>query len=165
MIKKEVDALESNDTWELTSLPPNKKGIGCKWVFKVKLKADGSLERLKARLVAKGYTQQYGIDFEETSSLVVKMSTVRCLLALAASKQWNLFQLDINSAFLHGDLTKEIYMKIKQGIPNPQNLVCTLKKSLYGSGLQSLLPNYYCKDLYNLGTITLYFSKIVIHQS
>ncbi|XP_056692275.1 uncharacterized mitochondrial protein AtMg00820-like [Spinacia oleracea] len=103
-MEKEIEALLNNQTWEMVDLPPGKRPIGCKWVFKVKLKADGTLERCKARLVAQGYTQKFGIDFEETFSPVVKMATVRCIIALAASRKWVIFQLDVNNAFLHGDL-------------------------------------------------------------
>ncbi|XP_021721511.1 uncharacterized protein LOC110689087 [Chenopodium quinoa] len=131
-MQTEIQALERNGTWELCSLPKGKKAMGCKWVYKVKLKSDGTVEKLKARLVAKGYTQIFGIDFDEIFSPVVKMATIRCLLALTASKGWSLHQLDINNAFLHGDLHEEIYMKMPEGMPNPYNLVCKLKKSLYG---------------------------------
>ena len=102
----EINALEHNKTWDLAILPPNKTTIGCKWVYQVKFKADGSVERYKARLVAKGYTQQEGLDFFDTYSPVAKMTTVRVLLAIAAAKQWYLHQLDVNNAFLHGDLNE-----------------------------------------------------------
>lgn len=137
-MNEELLALEANDTWEICSLPSGKHAIGCKWVYKVKLNADGTLERYKAWLVAKGYTQQEGIDFVETFSPVAKMTTVKTILAVAAAKSWSLTQLDISNAFLNGDLTEEIYMRLplgytpKDGVVLPPNPVCKLRKSLYG---------------------------------
>ena len=109
---KEIQALKQTHTWVLTPLPPGKRPIGCKWVYKVKLNPNGTLERYKARLVAKGYTQREGLDFLETFSLVAKTVSVRVLIALASTKGWPLYQLDINNAFLHGDLDEEVYMDL-----------------------------------------------------
>ena len=137
-MNEELIALESTNTWSICSLPPGKRPIGCKWVYKTKLNADGTLERYKARLVAKGYTQQEGVDFVDTFSPVAKMTTVKTLLAVASAKQWSLHQLDISNAFLNGDLNEEIYMSLppgytaKPGETLPQDAVCKLHKSLYG---------------------------------
>ena len=127
----ELDALQQNNTWELVTLPIEKKPIGSKWVYKIKLKSNGSLERFKARLVAKGYNQQYEVDYQETFSPVVKITTVRCLIALAACRNWITFQLDVNNAFLHGDLHEEGFMIVPEGLNTLPNIVCKLKKSLY----------------------------------
>lgn len=133
----ELQALESNQTWSVVSLPHGKSVVGCRWVYKAKFRADGTLERYKARLVAKGYTQQEGVDYFETFSPVAKIVTVRTILALAAIHGWSLIQLDVNNAFLHGDLTEEVYMSLppgyqSQGADLPINPVCKLHKSLYG---------------------------------
>jgi len=111
----EIQALDKNRTWHLV---PGKSGqniIDCKWVFKIKRKADGSIDRYKARLVAKGFKQRYGIDYEDTFSPVVKIATVRLVLSIAVSRGWCLKQLDVQNAFLHGVLEEEVYMKQPPG--------------------------------------------------
>ena len=110
-MKSEIDALQANGTWSLVSLPPHKRPIGCKWVYKVKLKADGTVERYKARLVAKGYSQVEGIDYQEIFSPTTKLTTLRCLLTVAATRNWFIHQLDVQNAFLHGDLHEVVYME------------------------------------------------------
>jgi hypothetical protein len=132
-INAELSALSENNTWILVNLPSDKKAIGCKWVFKLKLHVDGSVERYKAKLVEKGFTQTEGIDYLDTFSPVVKMTTVRVLMSIAASQNWPLFQLYVNTSFLHGDLSEEVYMKPPPGlhVPHP-SLVCKLQRSLYG---------------------------------
>ncbi|GKA81270.1 ribonuclease H-like domain-containing protein, partial [Tanacetum coccineum] len=99
-----MDALYRNNTWEIVDLPVGRKTIGSKWVWKIKYKSNGEIERYKARLVAKGFNQREGIDFDETFSPVVKFVTVRCLINLDVQSGWSLFQMDINNAFLYGDL-------------------------------------------------------------
>ncbi|MCO5584098.1 hypothetical protein L7F22_038021 [Adiantum nelumboides] len=109
-MNEEMDALYENETWELAPLPKGKKPIGCRWVYKIKLNSDASVSRYKARLVAKGYAQTYGIDYEETFSLVAKMATLRAIIAVVVEKGWILHQMDVKNAFLHGDLQEEVYM-------------------------------------------------------
>uniref|UniRef100_A0A803PR46 Reverse transcriptase Ty1/copia-type domain-containing protein n=1 Tax=Cannabis sativa TaxID=3483 RepID=A0A803PR46_CANSA len=118
-------------------LVPRKAGmniVGNKWVFKEKLNADGTVERLKARLVAKGFHQRPGLDFGETFSPVVKASTIRIILTIAVSNGWDVRQLDINNAFLNGKLEEDVYMEQPQGFEDKEkpDYVCKLEKSLYG---------------------------------
>ncbi|CAL1374616.1 unnamed protein product [Linum trigynum] len=143
-MQREIDALVAQGTWTLEFLPPGKRAIDCKWVYKIKFLPDGTIERYKARLVAKGFTQLEGIDFHDTFAPVAKLVTVRVLLAVAAKQGWPLHQLDVNNAFLHGDLDEEVYMKIPQGFSrNGDHRVCRLRKSLYG--LRQASRNWYTK--------------------
>lgn len=133
-VNEEIKALEKNDTWTICDLPLGKKPVGCKWIFTVKHKADGSIERLKARLVAKGFTQSYGIDYQETFAPVAKLNIFRVLFSLTANQDWPLHQLDVKNAFLNGNLEEEVYMEIPPGLETSfsHNRACKLKKSLYG---------------------------------
>ncbi|XP_074306310.1 uncharacterized protein LOC141641553 [Silene latifolia] len=132
-MQDEISALENNGTWELTELPADKKALGCRWVYKIKYKSDGQIERYKARLVIFGNHQIEGIDFGETFAPVVKMVTILFFLAVAAINRWELHQMDVHNAFLHGDLSKEVYMRLPPGFSKgKEGKVCRLRKSLYG---------------------------------
>ena len=132
-MKDEMESLASNQTWELAELPEGKKALHNKWVYRIKEEHDGS-KRYKARLVVKGFQQKKGIDYTEIFSLVVKLTTIRTVLGLVAKKDLHLEQLDVKTAFLHGDLEEEIYMKQPQGfeVQGKEKMVCKLQKSLYG---------------------------------
>ena len=107
--------------------------MSCRWVDKTKFGPDGKVDRHKARLVAKGFSQVEGIDYTETFSPVAKMNSIRLVLNLATSFKWEVHQMDVKSAFLHGDLHEEIYMEQPPGfIQKDSSLVCRLRKSLYG---------------------------------
>lgn len=108
-VLEELNALNKNETWEIVNLPHDKRQVGCKWVFTIKCKADGSVERYKARLVAKGFTQTYGVDYQETFAPVAKLNSVRILLSLAANFNWPLHQLDVKNASLDGKLEEEVF--------------------------------------------------------
>ena len=98
-MNEEMKSLQKNSTWKVVELPEGKKPVGCMWVFTVKYKADGTIERFKARLVAKGYTQTYGIDYVETFALVAKINTVCILISLAVNLDWPLHQFDVKNTF------------------------------------------------------------------
>ncbi|GJV18592.1 ribonuclease H-like domain-containing protein [Tanacetum coccineum] len=128
----EMEALFRNNTYVLVDLPPRRKAVGCKWLWKIKYKSSGEVERYKSRLVAKSFSQREGNDYEETFSPVVKMVTVRCLIALYVQNSWPLYQLDVNNAFLNGDLKEEVYMELPSGYyDKDETRVCKLVKSLY----------------------------------
>ena len=132
-MQDEYSALIRNRTWSLVPRPSNRPIIGCRWIYKTKLSPTGHVDRFKARLVAKGF-HRGGIDYLETFSPVIKVTTIRLLLSLVVSKNWHIRHLDISNAFLHGDLTKLIYMEQPQGFKDstfPHHVV-QLRKSLYG---------------------------------
>ena len=130
-MEEEIDSLKLNKTWELVDLPDRRRPVTNKWVYKIKRHPNGDIDRFKARLVARGYTQKKGIDYEETFSPVVKYDSVRALLAVATQQAMKIWQFDVKTAFLHGELEEEIYMVQPEGFTEDAR-VCRLLKSIYG---------------------------------
>ncbi|CAL2257239.1 unnamed protein product [Prunus armeniaca] len=133
-MQDELYMIEKNGTWELVERPSEKPVIGVKWVYKTKLNLDGSVQKNKARLVAKGYAQKLGLDYNETYAPVARLDTISTLIALAAQKNWKLYQLDVKSAFLNGVLQEEVYIDQPDGfvIQGQEDKVYKLHKALYG---------------------------------
>ena len=131
---EELDQIEKNETWELVPRPKDKNVIGTKWIFRNKLNEDGQVIRNKARLVCKGYAQIEGIDFEETFAPVARMEAIRMILAHACAKNIKVYQMDVKSAFLNGNLEEEVYIEQPEGFQLSANkdYVCRLKRALYG---------------------------------
>src|SRR3954463_1135804 len=129
-----MNSILANGTWEITDRPYGCKPVGCKWVFKKKLRPDGTIEKYKARLVAKGYTQKEEEDFFDTYSHVARLTTIRVLLTLAALHGLLVHQMDVKTAFLNRELDKEIYMQQPYGfvVNGQKRKVWKLVKSLYG---------------------------------
>ena len=133
-MKSEISSLEKNETWDLVPRPQGKNIVGSRWVYKIKRNSDGSINRYKARLVAQGYSQVQGVDYNEVFSPVARFSAIRSLLAIANENNYEIHQMDVETAFLNGTLDYEIYMEQPKGFqdPNKPDHVCRLKKSLYG---------------------------------
>jgi hypothetical protein len=129
----EYFALMNNKTWHLVPYEKGENIIDCKWVYKIKRKADDSIDRYKARLVAKGFKQRYGIDYEDTFSPVVKTATIHLVLYIFVSRGWSLRQLDVQNVFLHSVLKEEIYMRQPPGYEhkNLPHHICKLDKALH----------------------------------
>jgi hypothetical protein len=130
---EEMDSIEENGTWSLVDLPPGRKPIGVKWVFKVKRDEHKAVSKHKARLVMKGYTQRHGIDYDEVFTSVARLDSVRLLIALAAHEGWEVHHMDVKSAFLNDDLQEEVYVEQPTGfiIAGKEHKVLKLKKALY----------------------------------
>ena len=129
---EEMASHAKHGTWELVKPPNGRKILDNRWVYRVKTNPDGSIERFKARLVAKGYTQTANIDYGETFSPVCRYDTIRALIATAAKENLKLFQIDVETAFLYGDLTEEIYMHQPEGYNDGSKRVCKMLRPLYG---------------------------------
>ncbi|GJS20023.1 zinc finger, CCHC-type containing protein, partial [Tanacetum coccineum] len=133
-IDDEIGSIIENNTWVLSDLPHGCKPLGCKWIFKRKMKVDGTIDKFKARLVIQGFRQKEGIDYFDTYAPVARITTIRLLLALAAIHNLVIHQMDIKTTFLNGDLDEDVYIKQPEGfvMPGNEHKVCNLVKSLYG---------------------------------
>jgi hypothetical protein len=133
-MNEELDQIEKKNTWEMVQRPKGKIVIGSKWIFKSKLNEQGQVIRNKARLVYKGYAQIEGLDFDETFAPVARLEAIRMFLAYDCHKRFKVYEMDVKSSFLNGDLSEEVYMEQPEGFKlyNNPNLVCKPKKALYG---------------------------------
>jgi hypothetical protein len=120
----EMDSLLKNHTWDLVPQPQGKNIVKCRWVYKTKFTFEGVVECHKSHLVMKGFSQQEGIEYTKTFSLVAKMNYVQMILSLVAHFGWKIHQMDVKSSFLHGDLSEEIFMEQPLGFVIDSNLVC-----------------------------------------
>lgn len=152
-MEAEIKSIEENNTWELVDLPMGEKVIGVKWVFTTKFNERGEIDKFKARLVAKGFHQIHGVDFYEVFAPVARWDTIRLVLALATKENWRIFQSDVKSAFLHGDLSEDVYVEQPKGFEsNKENeKVCKLKKALYGlrqapRAWYSMIEGYFVRE-------------------
>ncbi|KAJ9567714.1 hypothetical protein OSB04_003680 [Centaurea solstitialis] len=133
-MKAEMQSMYDNQVWELTDMPQHCRAVGRKWVFKKKTDMDGNVHTFKAKLVAKGFTQTHGIDYDETFSPVAMVKSIRILMAISAYFNYEIWQMDVKTAFLNGKLTEDVYMEQPEGFVDPKNpnKVCKLLKSIYG---------------------------------
>ena len=131
-MKKELDALSKNHTWDLVTLPPKKSVVGCKQIYKIKTHFNGFIKHYKTRLVAKSFTQEYWVDYEETFALIAQISSIRALLTIVTASKCDLFQMNVKNVFLNGNLSKKVYMQHFPGLSIKPNKVCHFRCALYG---------------------------------
>ncbi|KAJ0765449.1 putative RNA-directed DNA polymerase [Helianthus annuus] len=152
----EMQSMYDNQVWELVVPPLNSKVVGSKWVFKKKTDMHGNLDTYKARLVAKGFTQTQGVDYDETFSPVAMLKSIRILFAIAEYYDYEIWQMDVKTAFLNGYLDEDVYMVQPEGFVDPKhpNKVCKLKKSIYGLKQASRSWNHrFDEEIRNFGFI------------
>lgn len=130
-VQEELQSIYDNQAWDLQELPIGRRVIGCKWVFSEKYNANNSIKRFKACLVAKGFNQTEGVDYSETFAPVVRISSIRTLIAWVTRNDFKSHQMDVKMAFLNGDLDEDVYMKHPPGFDDNCGRVCKLCKSLY----------------------------------
>ena len=165
-MQEELNEFERNKVWTLVPRPKNRSVIGTKWVFRNKTDSDGIITRNKARLVAKGYSQHEGIDYDETFAPVARLEAIRIFLAYAAHKKFTVFQMDVKSAFLNGELEEEVYVEQPPGFVDTKHsdYVYRLDKALYGlkqapRAWYETLAQFLLESGFNRGTIdkTLFY--------
>jgi hypothetical protein len=161
-MEEEFSMLMKNGTWHLVPASQTSNIIDCKWVYKVKCKADGTIDRHKAHLVAKGFKQHDVIDYEDTFNPVVKAATIHLVLSVAVSRNWSLRQLDVQNAFLYGVLEEEVYMKQPPGFHDASHpgYVCKFDKALYG--LKQAPEAWYSRLSAKLVQLSFHASKVDI---
>jgi hypothetical protein len=147
-MEEEYKALQANHTWDLVPCPHGANVVTGKWIFKLKLNTDGSLERYKARYLFRGFTKRPGVDYDETFSPVVKPATVRTVRTLALCRDWPVHQLDVKNAFLHGTLTETVYctQPVRFVDPAHPDMVCKLNKSLDPRAWYSRFATFLCSQ-------------------
>ena len=117
-MEDEHHALDKTHTWDLVTLPHGKILVGCRWIYKIKTKSNGFMNRYKAHLVTRGFTQEYGTDCEETFTPIAHLTSIQSLLTAGVSKHWDMWKMDVKNAFLNGNLHDEVYLKPPPGYPS-----------------------------------------------
>ncbi|KAG8503242.1 hypothetical protein CXB51_001188 [Gossypium anomalum] len=165
-MRSEMDSMYENQVWTLVDPPEGVKPVGCKWVFKKKTDMDGNVQTYKGRLVAKGFRQIHGVDYDETFSPVAMFKPIKILLAIAAFYNYEIWQMDVKTAFLNGKLEEDVYMTQPEGFVNPKDAgkICKLQRSIYGLKQASRSWNLRFNDAikYTIIFLVLYVDDILI---